>query len=487
MLSVLFRKNKSKSKINFVIATHLFIVFALSPLVSFADLPGGIAITIEPLKDEFAPQDNLTVKISYTNVSQSDIRFLKWGTGLDGGLGPNIIDLEFEGSSLAFAGLIVKRLPPTESDFITLAANTTLTSTVNLDLSYDINRQGQYLVLPKNRASQLTRFKTVSSTFTLVSDRPIIRFKQPAAFTECTANQENQLTSALGAAESISRVARDSIAETPSGKRPSALRYKEWFGAYDLNRWNRVQANFNKIYSAAATKTVGFDCSCDDGPDPASTFAYVYANDPYNMNVCGAFWRAPLTGTDSRAGTIVHEISHFIIVANTDDHVYGQNAARSLAMSNPARAITNADNHEYFAENTPFLSMPDSVFPDLMVSSPVVSTSNPTIGEELQISGSVTNQGDGSSSVTQLSLTLMKAQSSPIVSTKAVPTLAAAANFNFQFSLEAPAEAGEYQVMLCISIVPDESNTSNNCTTLSPLVVEKRSLITPILQLLLDD
>ncbi|MEO8196116.1 MAG: M35 family metallo-endopeptidase [Thermoanaerobaculia bacterium] len=29
------------------------------------------------------------------------------------------------------------------------------------------------------------------------------------------------------------------------------------------------------------------------------------------------------TGTDSKAGTLVHEMSHFNVVASTDDHAYG--------------------------------------------------------------------------------------------------------------------------------------------------------------------
>ena len=70
--------------------------------------------------------------------------------------------------------------------------------------------------------------------------------------------------------------------------------------------------------------------------------------------MCNAYWNAPLTGTDSKAGTLIHEMSHFTIVADTDDYVYGQTAARNLANTNPTNAVDNADNHEYFAENTPF-------------------------------------------------------------------------------------------------------------------------------------
>ena len=46
-------------------------------------------------------------------------------------------------------------------------------------------------------------------------------------------------------------------------------------------------------------------------------------------------------------------MSHFDVVAGTDDVVYGQAGAKSLAISDPASAITNADSHEYFAENNP--------------------------------------------------------------------------------------------------------------------------------------
>ena len=41
------------------------------------------------------------------------------------------------------------------------------------------------------------------------------------------------------------------------------------------------------------------------------------------------------------------------MVADTNDHAYGQGNAQSLARSSATRALDNADSHEYFAENTP--------------------------------------------------------------------------------------------------------------------------------------
>ena len=50
---------------------------------------------------------------------------------------------------------------------------------------------------------------------------------------------------------------------------------------------------------------------------------------------------------------MIHEASHYTVNGGTDDYVYGQSGAKNLAKSNPDRAVFNADNHEYFAENNP--------------------------------------------------------------------------------------------------------------------------------------
>jgi hypothetical protein len=124
--------------------------------------------------------------------------------------------------------------------------------------------------------------------------------------------------------------------------------YTTWFGVYTTARYDIVRGHFSAIRSAMDTASVRFDCTCSD-----DYYAYVYPNQPYNIYLCNVFWRAPMIGTDSKAGTLIHEMSHFYVVASTDDWVYGQTGAKQLAITNPARAVTNADNHEYFAEDSP--------------------------------------------------------------------------------------------------------------------------------------
>ena len=57
-----------------------------------------------------------------------------------------------------------------------------------------------------------------------------------------------------------------------------------------------------------------------------------------------------------QGGTLVHESSHFTQNGGTNDHAYGQTDCKSLAQSDPATAVDNADSHEYFAENNPPLA-----------------------------------------------------------------------------------------------------------------------------------
>ncbi|KAF8606583.1 zincin [Ceratobasidium sp. AG-I] len=124
-------------------------------------------------------------------------------------------------------------------------------------------------------------------------------------------------------------------------------RYRTWFGSYNKSRWNSVKSHYLALRNQP--QRFQYDCSCtkDD------LFAYVYSDQFGTVYLCGAFWKAPNVGTDSKAGTIIHEATHFTKLIGTDDHAYGHEEAQALAKNYPAQAIMNADSHEYFAENTP--------------------------------------------------------------------------------------------------------------------------------------
>jgi peptidyl-Lys metalloendopeptidase len=174
---------------------------------------------------------------------------------------------------------------------------------------------------------------------------PVDSVNGSTSFTSCSTSRQSDLNTARNNAVTYSSGANSYLQAGTVGSR-----YTTWFGTYQSSRYSTVRSHFVSILDAMDNASVTFSCTCTD-----SAYAYVYSNQPYTIYLCNAFWSAPALGTDSKAGTLVHEMSHFNVVAGTSDYAYGQTAAKRLASTNPKRAINNADSHEYFAENTPAL------------------------------------------------------------------------------------------------------------------------------------
>ncbi|EPQ60339.1 peptidyl-Lys metalloendopeptidase [Gloeophyllum trabeum ATCC 11539] len=180
-----------------------------------------------------------------------------------------------------------------------------------------------------------------------VSPTPASRFGKRESYNGCSSSQKSALVSAAPAAQTYVANALSYLKSHTS----STTRYTTWFGTYTSSRHSTVQTHFNNL-NGNDYSSFTYDCTCTD----SGTYAYVYPDDFGYITLCGAFWDAPVTGTDSKGGTLVHESSHFTQNGGTQDYVYGQSSAKSLAKSDPSEAIMNADSHEYFAENNPSLS-----------------------------------------------------------------------------------------------------------------------------------
>ncbi|CAE6426659.1 unnamed protein product [Rhizoctonia solani] len=195
-----------------------------------------------------------------------------------------------------------------------------------------------------------TESKKIGVSGKLVSTRGLPKVEARSlgkrAYVGCSATQQSQIATAAKSANEYVAAASSYLSRMNSG----TTRYTTWFGAYTTDRASTVRSHFSSIGTDATSVT--FDCSTCT----VDAFAYVFANDATRVYLCRGFWEAANVGTDSRAGAIVHELSHFTVNGGTEDHAYGHTLAKNLANSDPARAIMNADSHEYFAENTPALS-----------------------------------------------------------------------------------------------------------------------------------
>ena len=322
----------------------------------------NLSVTVTAALPGFAASDAVLVDVTITNLGSRPARILKWFTPAEDVEEP-LFAVSLNGSPVSYLGPIYKRPAATGSDYVSLKAGESLTRTVDLSAYYDFSASGDYslqysvasfyLHSENGKAFWKNPDQLVSEKINLAVEGRSAKAPAdglvPAAvtgsttFNKCTTSQT---TAAASARAQASTYAADALAYLNANK--TGLRYTTWFGTVTSTRYSTAKSHFVNISSAMDTAPVTLDCGCKK-----NYYAYVYPTKPYVIYLCSVFWTAPLTGTDSKAGTLIHEMSHFNVVAGTNDFVYGQAGAKNLAITNPDNAVFNADNHEYFAENTP--------------------------------------------------------------------------------------------------------------------------------------
>ncbi|KAI0072233.1 peptidyl-Lys metalloendopeptidase [Panus rudis PR-1116 ss-1] len=311
---------------------------------------------------------NLKVVATLINTGDETLKLLNHPNSPLSTFATNTFNIQREdsGATPTFNGVKVKYVPTVaakvggESAITVLAPGQSVSVEHDLSSAYNFTSSGEgkytveannlfHYINDANEVSQLhadAEVHTAALKGTLsVAKRS--HYGKRATFTGCSSSQQSGLNTAASSAQTYAANAYSYLQSHTS----ATTRYTTWFGTYTSSRHSTVQSHFQHI-SSNDFSSFHFDCTCTD----SGTYAYVYPDDFGHVYLCGAFWQAPNTGTDSRAGTLIHESSHFTQNGGTDDHVYGQTAAKNLAKSNPDQAIDNADNHEYFAENNPALS-----------------------------------------------------------------------------------------------------------------------------------
>ena len=360
----------------------LILAITFSGLFTSSTYAQTLSFKLEVVNAKAKATDRLDVNFTVTNNSSDDVHVLTWLTPLEE-FNSEVFLVTRNGEKVEYIGRLVKRGAPDSKDYITLKPGKSSSNLLNLADAYAMYEPGDYQVslhpdvevqdystgskASLNKKSRFMLQQPVSASPVVIKllerrkalkieplDRGVKAAVGVPTFKNCTANQKDSLKRATSAARLISKVAHDSLIRTSISACPSARRYTMWFGAITPQRYQKVTENFSNINSALETQNLAFNCDCNR----PGVFAYVYPNRPYGIWLCNAFWTAPTLGTDSRAGTLVHETSHFTIVADTDDIKYGQTGCKALAKSDPAKAIKNADSYEYYAEDTPPVPMP---------------------------------------------------------------------------------------------------------------------------------
>ncbi|EBA11893.1 M35 family metallo-endopeptidase [Roseobacter sp. CCS2] len=178
-------------------------------------------------------------------------------------------------------------------------------------------------------------------------------------FAGCDVEQSRIIDDAFGTAKDLTLKAAVAVGDTAD--------YQRWFGDYSAANAEQVRASLKSIVVALRSGAVTAQCDLvtDEGCD-GGNYAWVYAHEPYLMHLCPSFFNLPpLTAlrpgdrrsdNGTREGTIVHEISHFRPVAQTEDHCYSRSECSQMAQRDARRAIENADSYQYFTEDVTYFA-----------------------------------------------------------------------------------------------------------------------------------
>ena len=113
--------------------------------------------------------------------------------------------------------------------------------------------------------------------------------------------------------------------------------------------------------------------------------------------------------------------------------------------------------------------------PDLVVTAPSVSDSNPAGGAQFTLSATVRNAGEGAAAVTMLryyrSTDAAITTTDTEVGTDPIGELAAAESSSKSVDLTAPTSPATYYYGACVDPVTDETDTTNNCSASVPVTV----------------
>ncbi|HEX7957305.1 MAG TPA: M35 family metallopeptidase [Pyrinomonadaceae bacterium] len=345
------------------------------------ELEGRLVAT----KQQFKSGDDKTLDFELTNRGDEDVHVLTWYTPLEG-LWSDCLEVTRDGERVPYDGPLAKRGQPTENDYVLIPAGQTVSRSFALHRAYNVSPPGQYDVALDTEVQDYVTAEGDDTLNTKLGASERVTAKQtlrggatqfvvepdgghlPTEGEEVRKSEKSNKKGDAGAAAEAEKKAGPKDPEFNGGDaaQQAATRqahadgyalavaavaalsdnaqYKEWFGAHTAQRLQLVKEHYTKVRDTMQTTTFKYDLTSTGCG--GSVYAYTYKGTT-TVWMCDLFWSAPATGTDSKAGTVLHELTHAI--AFTDDITYGQAKCRQLAIDNPDKAVRNADTHEYYA------------------------------------------------------------------------------------------------------------------------------------------
>lgn len=159
-------------------------------------------------------------------------------------------------------------------------------------------------------------------------------------------------------AEAAMAKARDALRKTVAAlqaKDPQAIDMaKIWLGVTDSNASGKLVERLLKM--SVVTGGVTYRCSNQSTKENHGLFASILPSGKVGMLLGPSFWKSGDSGFDSKAGVMIHEISHLSIAGGTntippyEEEIYGKELVIKLAKTLPIKAQNNAESIQLFVE-----------------------------------------------------------------------------------------------------------------------------------------
>lgn len=114
-------------------------------LITEDDL-GKFRVELKPVHSLYAYDSTIIVRFEVTNISQTDRKFCKRNSPLEGQFISDFMIVASENGKAPYIGKSFQRMAPTDAEYITLGAMQMITWDIDLKAGYKIEAPGSYSI-----------------------------------------------------------------------------------------------------------------------------------------------------------------------------------------------------------------------------------------------------------------------------------------------------------------------------------------------------
>lgn len=118
---------------------------------SITNTQGDVKTKLSAKQSIYQVGEPIVLTLQAENIGEEPYTFLPWGTPIENRFTGDCLSVTYQGKPVNYVGIMVKRMPPTEADYITLQKGETVSGSVNLLEGYKADQPGRYHIQFKER------------------------------------------------------------------------------------------------------------------------------------------------------------------------------------------------------------------------------------------------------------------------------------------------------------------------------------------------